>query len=53
MKFTVKWEVHYYENDLKLYCDIDQDEDHVNSLDDIEAFHILGRRLRRTRYFHT
>ena len=35
MKFTVKWEVHYYDNDIKLYCDIDQDEDDVNTLDDI------------------
>jgi len=31
MKFTVKWEVHYYDKDIKLYCDIDQDEDHVKT----------------------
>ena len=38
MKFTVKWEVHYYDKDIKLYCDIDQDEDHVNTVDDIFTF---------------
>ena len=38
MKFTVKWEVHYYDEDIKLYCDIDQDEDHVKTLDDIFKF---------------
>ena len=38
MKFTVKWEVHYYDKDIKLYCDIDQDEDHVKTLDDIFTF---------------
>lgn len=24
MKFTVKWEVEFYDHDLKLYCDIDE-----------------------------
>ena len=38
MKFTVKWEVHYYDKDIKLYCDIDQDEDNVKTLDDIFTF---------------
>ena len=38
MKFTVKWEVHYYDQDIKLYCDIDQDEDHVKTLYDIFKF---------------
>ena len=38
MKFTVKWEVHYYDNDIKLYCDIDQDEDDVKTLEDIFTF---------------
>ncbi len=38
MRFTVKWEVHYYDKDIKLYCDIDQDEDHVKTLDDIFTF---------------
>ena len=38
MKFTVKWEVEYYEKDLKLYCNIDEDENNVNTLDDIFIF---------------
>ena len=38
MKFTVKWEVDYYSKDLKLYCDIDEDEDNVITLDDIFNF---------------
>ncbi len=38
MKFTVKWEVNYYEKGIKLYCDIDQYEDQVNTLDDIFIF---------------
>lgn len=27
MKFTVKWEVEFYDHDKKLYCDIDEDDD--------------------------
>ena len=38
MKFTVKLEVEYYEKDLKLYCNIDEDENNVNTLDDIFIF---------------
>tara|TARA_B100000768_G_C11278153_1_gene377013 strand:+ start:2136 stop:2399 length:264 start_codon:yes stop_codon:yes gene_type:complete len=38
MKFRVKWEVEYYDHDIKLYCDIDQDEDNVKTLDDIFTF---------------
>tara|TARA_B110000114_G_scaffold32766_1_gene33862 strand:- start:2541 stop:2885 length:345 start_codon:yes stop_codon:yes gene_type:complete len=38
MKFTVKWEVDYDSKDLKLYCDIDEDEDNVITLDDIFNF---------------
>jgi len=38
MKFTVKWEVEFYDHDLKLYCDIDEDEDNIKTLDDIFVF---------------
>ena len=32
MKFTVKWEVEFYDHDKKLYCDIDEDDDNINNL---------------------
>ena len=35
MKFTVKWEVDYDSKDLKLYCDIDEDEDNEDD-DNVE-----------------
>ena len=38
MKFTVKWEVEFYDHDKKLYCDIDEDDDNINNLDDIHEF---------------
>ena len=38
MKFTVKWEVEFYDHDKKLYCDIDENEDNINNLDDIYEF---------------
>ena len=38
MKFTVKWEVEFYDHDLKLCCDIDEDEDNIKTLDDIFVF---------------
>jgi len=38
MKFTVKWEVEFYDHDLKLYCNIDEDEDNIKTLDDIFVF---------------
>ena len=38
MRFTVKWQVEFYDKDLKLYCNIDEDENNVNTLDDIFIF---------------
>jgi hypothetical protein len=38
MKFTIKWEVEFYDHDLKLYCDIDEDERNIETLDDIFVF---------------
>ena len=37
MKFTVKWEVEF-DHDKKLFCDIDEDDDNINNLDDIHDF---------------
>jgi uncharacterized protein YpmB len=33
MKFSVKWEVEYYDHDKKLYCVIDYNEDDINRVD--------------------
>ena len=38
MRFTVKWQVEFYDKDLKLYCNIDEDENNVKTLDDIFMF---------------
>jgi|TARA_B110000305_G_C19268572_1_gene553229 hypothetical protein len=38
MKFSVKWEVEYYDHDKKLYCVIDYNEDDINSIDEIHQF---------------
>ena len=38
MRFTVKWQVEFYDKDLKLYCNIDYDENNVKTLDDIFMF---------------
>jgi len=38
MKFTVKWEVEFYDHDKKLYCDIDEDDDNINNLDIIPKY---------------
>ena len=38
MKFTVKWEVEFYDHDLKLYCDIDEDEENIKTLADVFVF---------------
>ena len=35
MRFVVKWEVEHLDADVKQYCDITEDEEDVNNLDDI------------------
>ena len=35
MRFVVKWEVEHLDADVKQYCDIAEDEEDVNNLDDI------------------
>jgi len=38
VEFKVRWEVDYYDLNIKLYCDIWEEEDSVKNLDDIFEF---------------